>query len=681
MFKQKIKYIVVFIVWVVFSILVYAQITTIDTNLSNAIQYIQKIVLTSNWWNDWTTWIILDWENWSIKLISWVDVNNIKTWFDNVDDISLATTNAISWFVNNIYNSIYDWLVTKYIPYYNWSDFSNSNIIYSWWMVWIWTSDPKARLHIVNNDNNIARFEDNNNVPWYIDISTDVWVGDDISIVWKAYSNTVWKILIQTFDDAIGIWDIDIYIWSTGNVGIWTTSPSEKLDVNWNIHVSGKSEIWEALIRTKVNWSYNNVYFSNKKFSWDNDYALLQNNDWSTMINSSDWNKLHFKINNQEKMILNGSWNLWIWNFDPKYTLDISWTVFYSWFYKIYDNGVDKNITATISWNWNLCEGDRYSDVRCYNSNLWWWTYLWDAWNFIYSFEIWNNKLCESNYDQKVKCYNWNWWDEIWSLWIAVLKIKTWNWKLCAWLWNWYVKCYDWESWTSLWNVWDHIYWLEVWNWKLYAWDMNWNVKYYNWSSWTSVWDAWDRVNDIKLWNWKLYEANSDWYVKYNIGGSSTWWVTLFTFWDKVNSLEEYDGKICAWSNDWYLKCYDWKNSYIVWYFSWWVSPLVSRNKNLCFWNVEKLFCYQNFYAEDLRFKQWSKLKTTKEVHVWSIVSDWWVRVWRDTSSCWAENVWTIRYKFPSWCNSTSVMYMCMQTNNSAYSWVSIKENSWWDGC
>jgi len=85
-----VKYLVVFVAGLAVSLFVaYAATTTISTNLTQAVQYIQKIVLTNNGGANGATGVVLDWSGARILTTTVCELNGA-----NCKLISEITTGA-----------------------------------------------------------------------------------------------------------------------------------------------------------------------------------------------------------------------------------------------------------------------------------------------------------------------------------------------------------------------------------------------------------------------------------------------------------------------------------------------------------------------------------------------------------------------------------------------------------
>ena len=111
-----------------------------------------------------------------------------------------------------------------------------------------------------------------------------------------------------------------------GNVGIGTSSPSEKLSISPDTDVS--AEIGKAHIGSVGHSDY--AGFAHVDKNTTSDYALLQGAAGDTFLNASDGQRIKFRINNSEKATIDSSGNLGIGTSSPSQTLHVNGNAFVS---------------------------------------------------------------------------------------------------------------------------------------------------------------------------------------------------------------------------------------------------------------------------------------------------------------------------------------------------------------
>ena len=103
---------------------------------------------------------------------------------------------------------------------------------------------------------------------------------------------------------------------SAGDIGIGTTSPNSKLEVNGDIRTN------VALISDPFGANY--AAFSYNSQGTTSSYALLQRNDGQTYLNAPTGQSVRFRINNDDKMILSSAGNVGIGTTSPEAALEIN---------------------------------------------------------------------------------------------------------------------------------------------------------------------------------------------------------------------------------------------------------------------------------------------------------------------------------------------------------------------
>jgi hypothetical protein len=109
------------------------------------------------------------------------------------------------------------------------------------------------------------------------------------------------------------------FVYSSGNVGIGTTSPSQKLEVN-----GGDALIRTAYIGNISAYGTNYASFSHTSRSVAAKYSFLSGNAGDTYINAANSQAIYFRNENIDQMIITSAGNVGIGTASPGTKLDVS---------------------------------------------------------------------------------------------------------------------------------------------------------------------------------------------------------------------------------------------------------------------------------------------------------------------------------------------------------------------
>lgn len=254
----------------------------ITTNLDNAVQYINKIVLTSDGSNQWATGIVLDGTNNSLAIgnILWIWAGltgYFPCWLANSCGIALHSRDVYSlWGDFSIIGGDF-WIG------YDVGNSSSNNNLYISGNVGIGTNTPAQKLEVA----------------WNIKLSTGGWIG------------------------ATGT--NQLFLWANGNVGIGINNPTEKLSVSGYAWIGNNNNdlqsTWGTFLRLawgheNTNAAYDTSILSNNQPNIQLHYNFYSHNMWWWWYTDNYYDR---KVDGGTSFGI--SFATWAYNYDSKLTI------------------------------------------------------------------------------------------------------------------------------------------------------------------------------------------------------------------------------------------------------------------------------------------------------------------------------------------------------------------------
>jgi hypothetical protein len=231
------------------------------------------------------------WESWSNRAISLgVDLTSNPSGLFSWQEIVIPNNKAI--IAPNWSNNWYVWVLAV--------DSSNKlhlgwaynlqtgwKIIIDWSNVWIWTTSPTHSLHVKSWTNPALLIENDTSWAWMTVNPWNAW-----SKEWDFWANNLWAHIYSRTDSAYRL-----TVNNNGNVWIWTTTPSEKLEVNGNL---------------KVNWKFipKSVYRGNLPNWWWSSWEWLL---WHDFANADSYTSFPFVASMQSLWHYTLFWTVYKW--------------------------------------------------------------------------------------------------------------------------------------------------------------------------------------------------------------------------------------------------------------------------------------------------------------------------------------------------------------------------------
>lgn len=433
----------------------------------------------------------------SVNTKTWaVTLTKTDVWLGSVDNTAdstknvlsaskLTTARTINWVSFNWTTNITITDNTKVISNTGITAWTATKITYdSKWLVTAWTSLSATDIpsldasKITTGIFNWARLPSSTTTTtWIVLLQNSTWSTSLTTAPTSNIVKLVWDNLLSLINSKVSIFWISTsnqlarfnWLWQIYNsiitddwtaVGIGTASPTQTLDVVWNIKAAW-NYYWSNLSTLSGSLNFNGAWW------WMNFNIDIDNNSSDSYVFNWNWSEI---------MRLTDNWNLWVWTSSPLEKL-------------------------TVSNGYSLLNSQANSVNRNYWPILWndkkFWMELWYDWT-------WSNRIYTRETDWIITFGKSNWWTWQTHFTEQMRITNAWN----IWIWT-----------STPQAKLDVTWWIRVWNDVSTCTATNaWTIRYAssktevcNWTAWTEVW-------------WISWSVPAWSVMAFNLSSCPTWW-------------------------------------------------------------------------------------------------------------------------------------------------------------